>query len=232
MILKPALPMPPPDLTPALWMQFFTAAQKLGLRAAGTRIALALLAHPDGLPSESLDTRPRDIHRLSCYARRPAPWVEIELVRYESNGTRRVRYHAAPALHAALAVPPLLARRMHRHLEAWIAACEEAHIADGRPLHLLVMLVTVAAHHPVETGFPASRKEFRTVPFLVQSRAYQCHWDRLTAVGMLRCQPGRTPRYWITDAGRRALGLIPRPAAISSATPARRVAPYVNRAAA
>ena len=54
MTFKPAHPMLTPDLTPQLWMQFFRAAQKLGLHAPGVRLALALLAHPDGLPSETL----------------------------------------------------------------------------------------------------------------------------------------------------------------------------------
>lgn len=229
MTLKPAQPMPKPDLTASFWMQFFRAAQKLGLHAPGVRLALALLAHSDGLPSETLAERPRDIHRLSCYARRPVPWVRIELVRYESNGTRRVLYHATPELHAALAVPPVYARRMHRRLEGWLAACDAGHVTNMLPLRLFVMLVLVAGHATAEAGFPAIRNEFRTVPFLVQSIAYSAYWDRLTALGMLRCQPGKTPHYWITDAGRRALGL---PSPAPATVPLRTVQAYTNRNAA
>ena len=225
MTLKPAQPMPKPDLTPRYGCS--SSGQRKtrpprSWRAAG----LALLAHPDGLPSETLGDRPADIHRLSCYARRPVPWVRIELVRYESNGTRRVLYHATPELHAALAVPSVYARRMHRRLEGWLAACDGPHHRHAA-LRLFVMLVLVAGHPTAEAGSPPVATSFARCR-LVQSIAYS-RTGTVTALGMLRCQPGKTPHYWLTDAARRALGL---PSPTPATAPLRTAQPYTNRNAA
>lgn len=209
-------------LTSSLWLLYFRSAQRLGLHVPGTRLALQLLACPDGLPSEALAGRPTDVHRLSCWTRRREPWVRVELVRYEADGTRRVRYHATPAFHAALPVPPSLAAPMHRHLEAWFRILADAGI-DQHPLRLLCMLLAVSAA-PIDAGFPEFNKEHRTVPWLCVCTPYAAYWRTLTANGLVRRVPGKPARYFLRETGRRILGL-PGP-------PLMTVQPYTNRCAA
>jgi hypothetical protein len=218
----------PIHLTTEAWKRFFDGCQALHLHTAGARLAIELLAHAEGLPSEALETRPQAVHQLSCWQRRkPDAWVQIELVRYDRTGRRFVRYHATPGLHAALGVPPAWAQILHHRVEGWMQIAAAAKLP--RPMALLSLLTRIAM--APEAGFEPRRNTLKKQPFLAKDIAWAPVLKRLVAVRLLHSSgSGRHTRYHLAELGRRILALPP--AVLAASTPLRTPQPYQNRNAA
>lgn len=220
-------------MTAETWTHFFTACKTHGLYGKGGPLALLLLANPGGVMNTSLPEGTDDVQRLGRWRRRKQ-WIDAVQTGWNCDGARIVRYTATPAMRADLGlIPPAWAQRMMACMRRWKSSTAAAGLQDGQ--RLLVLLALVAACDEA-AGYAGDTHDLESCAWLGTNVCYRDAWRTLERLGCvirhpaLEGDPRRTTgRYFITEFGRRCLGL-PAPAADSSSgsTPQ----PYMNRNAA
>lgn len=199
-------------LTPDLWLLFLTNAQAARLHGAGTCLALELLAAPQGLRSPNVRHHPNKVHRLNTWMRKQ--WVRAEHHGHEANGARRVTYHATPAFHAAIGIPPAIAAVMHKHVKAWTAIVTETAMTQ-HPVRLLALLISIAVADAEPDGWRLCRFHQRRQPFLAEDVNYTVMLDALVQKNIVRRFPvGQRQHYRLQPLGRRLLALPPVPGVV------------------